>query len=306
MVHPDPFESDEVVDELLGDGSLSESLVGTLLREDALDPSLDWTRFSAEVMARLDEDEASRAAPAAPDRVLRVDGVDAEEAADAALVEGLPPRWTALLRARSTRELAEVEARFSGFPREVLGRLDGEPEGEARASLGEILQADVRAELDRREGDWTAFAAQLDARLEREDRAERDLPLEVRAVAALRRNVDRELIEMAPRFEASFRASVEARVLEATPPSLTWWGRMERFLRRGFSLEGGGLGLAAAAVAAVLLIVWGTSTTVVRPEETIDALAGSVRVEEVSFEGSVAVLPQAGVTVVFLSEAPEV
>ena len=72
MDHLDPFESDE-------------DFVGTLLREAAFEEEPDWAQFGAGVMARLDADEHPE-----PERVLRVDEVDPEEAADAVLFFASP------------------------------------------------------------------------------------------------------------------------------------------------------------------------------------------------------------------------
>ena len=303
MSREDPFESDE-------------DFVGTLLREAAFDAPLDWEQFASGVMAGLDGDGSPE-----PERVLRVDEVDAEEAADADWVDGLPPVWASALRGISRRELAAVEDRFAGFAAAVSRRLDRPvvPDPDHARSVGELLRTDARAELGRREGDWTAFGAQLAARLDREVRAEQARPLEERAFTALKREVDRELGAVAPRFEGDFRAAVDARVREVGPPGRSGWSRASqgdpgpgrrfwrsvvRAVRRAVSLEDRGLGVAAAAAAAALLVVWVTSSGPA-PGRPVP-LTGTVRVEEVTFQGSVAVMPEDGVTVVFLSDTPEV
>lgn len=300
MNHSEPFETDEELEEL----------VRTLLYEDAAGEEFDAARFHQRVMVRLDEDVSPES-----ERVLRADEVDSHEAADAALVEGLPAGWSAALRQASARELAAVASRFSEFPAAVWDRLDRpldtkrSPAPEFSESLGTLLRADVSTELGRREGDWSAFAAQLDARLDRNHRREAERPLEERAIGALRDEVDRELSEVGPRLEGSFRRQVERRVEQPGPPADSWWSRVRALVRRTLSFDNSGLGLAAAAAAAMLLVVWvsipGPPSTS-RPTGVEPGPSGTVRVEEVSFEGSVAVIPQEGVTVVFLSEAPEV
>ena len=73
-----------------------------------------------------------------------------------------------------------------------------------------------------------------------------------------------------------------------------WWRGLRESQRWA-----NGLSLAAAATAAVALIV------MVGPDESpMNPIAlGEVSVEEVSFEGSVAVMPGSGATVVWLAEA---
>ena len=148
--------------------------------------------------------------------------------------------------------------------RAVLPAGQAEQASEGTGSVGELLRTDLQAELSRRDGDWTAFGAQLAARLDREARAEQARPLEAHALAVLQREVDRELGEMAPRFDGDFGAAVDAhmREVEAGDPPLGSCGvrgmsfgrSLLRAVRRAVALEDRGFGLAAAAVAAVFFL----------------------------------------------------
>ncbi len=167
--------------------------------------------------------------------------------------------------------------------------------------LGALLREEAGAELEKRDGEWDAFTASVFRRVDNEDLALERMSLEDRAIGLMKVEVEGELGEMMPRFDREFRNEVEQRIWRAAreKPAMgervsTW---LSSFREKLFPRT---LGFAAAAAAAALLFaVWPSSSEVtplaIAPE-------GSVSVERVQFEGTVTVMEEGGMTVVWLAD----
>jgi hypothetical protein len=283
--------------------------------------------FAAGVLARLDEASDPEAA-----RVLRTDEASAEERADAALFEA-PELVGAALRAETEAALAEVD--FAAFARGVEDGLDAEAlapqvavalreaaaeavasrEGQwadftagvlaalpaATVTVAELLTEATEAELVSRDGEWRAFTARVFEAVDAESRALAREPADAQAVQLLRAEVEDEVEALAPRFDARFGAEVDREIFKAGQAPEPWWKKAWTWLH-GALQPGHGLGWAAAAAAVVLLVVSTGLPPGSDPALPDGALAGTVTVEQLSFEGNVTVLPDEGLTVVWLSD----
>lgn len=176
-------------------------------------------------------------------------------------------------------------------------------------SVQELLKEANQAELDSREGQWSAFTSAVFRRIDSEDLGVARMPLEEQAIESLKSEVDRELQTMAPRFEEDFLEGIEKRVWRSArrEPSFGTW--LQDLWARVVSLVAGApgagvgrkLGFAAAMAAVAMLTIVGVRQEELAPLER-SAGAGLVSLESVSFEGTVAVIPQDGLTVVWLSD----
>lgn len=167
-------------------------------------------------------------------------------------------------------------------------------------TAGELLREQTAEELDRRDGEWDAFTAGVFRSLDQEETATARCELEDQAVALLKQEVDAELFQMAPRFEEAFKESVEKRIFQsAIEPTIK--GRLKRWLDKMRPEHGFGFGWAAAAAAAVALVVMvGPLDTERAPKIGPQLARGQVSVERISFDGDVTVLPEEGVTIIWL------
>lgn len=172
-------------------------------------------------------------------------------------------------------------------------------------TLGEYVRDDTRRELSRRDGEWGAFSAQVFDAIDREAVEARRMSLEERAISTMRREVEGELGELGPRFEGAFQKELEDRIWRAakTRPTigaaLTSWLEAARGWWSGQARTFGLLAATAtAAVALAVVVPRGPA-----PQLGAASAPGTVRVDRVSFEGTVTVMEQGGMAVVWLSGA---
>lgn len=175
-------------------------------------------------------------------------------------------------------------------------------DGLLEVTVGELLREETKEELDRRDGAWDAFTAGVFRSLDTDETATARAELEDQAVALLKQEVDVEVSEMAPRFEEAFRESVEKRIFRsAIEPTMK--DRLKGWLQklRPDRSFGFGLGWAGAAAAAIALVVMTGPFDAERAPQVEEQLArGQVSVERISFDGDVSVLPEEGVTIIWL------
>lgn len=306
----------------------------TLLRESTevvlreLAPRFD--AFMQDVLTQLDAD-----VPAEPERVLRVDEATPEELADAALFEteafapalraafdeeieaqdwsafaagvddaidgeALAPAVSAALREQVEEAVAAREGDWAGFTESVLAELPAQT-----VTVAELLTASTEAELDARDGEWRAFSARVFEAIDAEQAEAARSPLEAQAVLALKAEVESEVEAMAPSFGEAFKKDVERQIFKSAQQPDPWWTRAWAWVREMTNLEGG-YGLAAAAATAIVLVaVTGLPPTPDAPSmpPASVALNGQVAVEQLSFEGDVTVMPEDGLTIVWLDDA---
>lgn len=308
----------------------------TLLREamqehvDALAPRFDG--FVQSVLTQLDAD-----LPPEPERVLRADEASLEELADAKMFdeegyelagaalraeaeaeleavdwaafaagvddaldgEALAPDVAVALREEADEAVAAREGEWSDFSAAVMAKLPAET-----VTVAELLTEHTEAELAAREGEWRAFSARVFEAVDAEARQTDRAPLEEQAIAALRADVESEVEAMSPSFGERFKKDVEKEIFKSAQQPDPWWTRAWAWCREMFAFEGG-YGLAAAAATAVLLVaITGLPPgEAPRGEPVTTALPGEVAVDSLSFEGDVTVMPEDGITIVWL-DAP--
>lgn len=171
--------------------------------------------------------------------------------------------------------------------------------------LGALLRSHDAGELARRDGQWDAFSAQVFKEIDRRELATARLTLEDRAVEHLKRSVESEVAHMTPRFERNFGADVEARIWRAAKqPSLgeqlaRLWGQFKE------SLAPRRLGYAATAAALAAGLFWMQSAPSALDAGTGIARTsdGHVRVDSVTFQGTVTVMSEDDMTLVWLDDA---
>jgi hypothetical protein len=184
--------------------------------------------------------------------------------------------------------------------------------------LGDTLRVEVKTELDRREGSWTAFSAGVFRQIDEAARAQTRLSLEDRAIEALKQNVEAEIADLEPRFERAFREGIERQIWRAAkaPPSLldrvrSWldaqpWrviGGASPPARRGRGPEPVRIAWSRVGLATAMAMILGLLVFRGLDRGQNDALAvmDAVSVDEVSFEGTVTLMPaDNGMTVVWL------
>ncbi len=164
-------------------------------------------------------------------------------------------------------------------------------------TVAELLTEATEEEIARRDGEWDAFTCSVFRRLDAEAVAHQRADLEAQAIALFKQEIDLELSELSPGFEEAFKESVEKRIFQsAIVPS--WTHRLSAWFERARG-DGFGLGWAGAAAAVVLLVfAAGTMQTGTQIDDTL--MDGHVAVQEISFEGDVTVLPDDGVTIIWL------
>lgn len=168
------------------------------------------------------------------------------------------------------------------------------------ASVEELLGQDTHEEIARREGEWTAFTSAVFARIDDEDLGLARMPLEDQAIDLFRQDVAGELSELAPRFEEGFKEEIEQRIWNAArAPTLA--DRIRGFFERPFG-DGIGFGWAGAMAAAVALVAVTGWPTDPKPQQIAENIPGEVSVKRVSFEGTVTVMPDDGLTVIWLAD----
>ncbi len=230
----------------------------------------DWSSFVDAVWARIDDDPPPRTA-LEPEGWASVNEVLREDHAEA---------------------LAAFEARSSDFADGFALRW-AEDEETGGETVGDLLRAEVDAEVASKDGTWSAFAQQVLIAIDHAG-SERTAAT---AVAALREDVEAELDAMAPRFDRAFREDVERRIFRSAREPRSWWAPIADRLRAWLQ-PSPGLGLAVAAAAAVAIIVIPPSST----PPSSDAESGRVSISAVRFEGDVTVMPADGIAVVWVTD----
>jgi hypothetical protein len=165
-------------------------------------------------------------------------------------------------------------------------------------TVKELLEEQVGHELERRDGEWSAFTASVFRQIDSEDRGVARASLEDQAIELFKAEIGSELNSIAPRFDEAFKDSVEQRIFaSAKEPSL--WERLKSaasdLMRPQIAWRFAGA--AAAAGVFALAIVQNPGT-----EMVAEVRPGEVSVESIGFEGTVTVVPQQGVTVIWLSD----
>lgn len=184
---------------------------------------------------------------------------------------------------------------------EVLERALAQP-----FELGALLRREVDEELARRDGEWSAFTSGVFRTIDGAELEVTRMSVEDRAIAVMKAEVDAELAELAPLFDAGFKQGVEQRIWQSAKEQPTWGARIGGWLdslRRTLFPDVGfrGLGLVAAAAAVILVVVLGgLFEQPVVPELTPPANA--VTIANLSYEGSVTVMQNEGVAVVWLAD----
>jgi hypothetical protein len=166
-------------------------------------------------------------------------------------------------------------------------------------ALGEHLRAEVSAELDRREGEWSAFEACVMRRIDLVGVEEERMSLEERAIQALHEDIDAELADLAPDFERSFREGIERRIWRsAKRPSIV--DRLEAWMESWrVRLGWRNIGLVTATALILLAFMFGGHPLLNAPGV---AMTDAVSIDDVSFEGTVTVMPEDGITVLWLAD----
>jgi hypothetical protein len=168
------------------------------------------------------------------------------------------------------------------------------------ATVGELLGETTERELSRRDGEWDAFTSSVFRKIDEEAVAAERADLEAQAIHLFKQEMDVELSEMAPRFEETFRESVEKKIFQSAIEQ-RWTARFKAWLQQARP-QGLSLAWASAAAAAVLMVVAvGSMQGGGQLEEKL--ASGHVSVQRISFEGDVTVLPDDGVTVIWLDGA---
>lgn len=166
-------------------------------------------------------------------------------------------------------------------------------------TVGELLRESTSEELSRRDGEWNAFTSAVFRQLDQEDLGHARASLEDQAIDLFKAGIEAELTASAPRFEEAFREEVEQRIFQSAKEPTLWQrlqDSMKALLRPSpmFTMAG------AAALGVMLFAVVNRTPD---PEVIAEALPGEVSVESIGFEGTVTVVPQQGVTVIWLSGA---
>lgn len=307
-----------------------EALLQEHLGEELQAVASRFEDFTAGVLARLDEAHD----PEALQMALRADAPSAEELADARMfddpayelagtflredteaalaqvdfsdfaqgvwdgldAEALAPEVAAALREEVAEAVAAREGAWADFAAGVMAALPAET-----VTVAELLTEETEAALAARDGEWQAFTARVFEAVDAETRSLARGTVDEQAVHLLRAEVEDEVEALGPRFDARFSVEVDREIFKAGQGPAPWWKKAWDWLH-GALQPGHGLGWAAAAAAVVLLVV--ATGLPPSPDPTLPsgALAGTVTVEQLSFEGNVTVLPDEGLTVVWLSD----
>ena len=286
--------------------------------------------FGAQVLLRLDDATAPE-----PARALRADAPAPEELADAPMLddpgfelvgpalraeaeavlagvdfaalaqgvedgldaEALAPAIASALREEAAEAVAARDGAWAEFSAQVMEALPART-----VSVAELLTEATAAELAARDGEWQAFTARVFEAVDAEARSFAAEPADAQAIQLLRAEVQDEVEALAPRFDARFGPEVDREIFKAGQAAEPWWKKAWDAVHRALQ-PGHGLGWAAGAAAAVLLVVTVTGLPPGGGPAVPDApLAGAVTVEQLSFEGDVTVMPEQGLTVVWLSD----
>lgn len=166
--------------------------------------------------------------------------------------------------------------------------------------LGALLREEVDAELSKRDGEWNAFTARVFRTIDQASIVEQRMSLEERAIEVMRAQVDGELAEMTPRFEREFKLGIEQKVWRAAREKPTLGARVSEWVSSWKKmLAPRPIGFAMAAAAAVAIAVAYNPLPAVPNAGDVGA---RVSVDRVSFEGTVTVMAEDGMTVMWLAD----
>ena len=289
-------------------GALKEDVNGAL---SSVEP--DWADFDSLMWARIDETVPELASTPTLDVALGALKEDVDDAVTAregewadmdalvwARIDEAPedalaasPQWSqiaAALREEHAVELGELEARHGEW-NDGFSLRWAEDADQGAATVGDMLRSEVASAVDDKTHAWSAFAHQVMWAIERA----RPVGNDDNAMAMLRDEVESELDALAPRFDSDFREGVERRIFREGQTVQPWWRRWSDAFTDWLQ-PSPGLGLAAAAAAAVVLVVVRPTSV---PEPTPDA--GQVSISAVRFDGTVTVMPDDGIAVVWVT-----
>ena len=166
--------------------------------------------------------------------------------------------------------------------------------------IGDVLRDGTAAELERRDGEWSAFSASVFRQIDAQSIEETRMTIEDRAIAMMRANVEGELAEIEPRLETQFARGVEQRIWRAAKATPTLKERIAgwfEWLPNASLLRPAGFA-AAAAMAIVALAMFGIE----QPPPALAPPQGHVTVDRMSFAGTATLLDEDGLSVVWLSD----
>lgn len=164
-------------------------------------------------------------------------------------------------------------------------------------TTSELLREETREALIDREGHWNPFTEQVMARIDAEDRLQAQVGLERQISAALSAEADRELVDLASRFEGGFLEEVEGRIfregMETRDAAETASTIAEgpSWLERLRAWWAAPVAFAGAAAAALLVLA---------PFEERPAELGEVWVDKLDIDGTATVVAEEGLTVVWV------
>ncbi len=177
-----------------------------------------------------------------------------------------------------------------------MGRKKGQ---DGDTAVRTTLRSELEAELGRREGAWPSFTAAVFRQIDEQALLCSRMELEDQAMVRLQEEVDLELHELAPGFEEAFREGVERRIWRSARDAPGFFAKLKHTLST--HLEGRwrmGWAWAGAGATALMLAFSVPDAWLSTPMERA---VGQVTVEDLSFEGTVTVVPREGMTVVWLS-----
>jgi hypothetical protein len=179
---------------------------------------------------------------------------------------------------------------------EVIEKLLVEP-----LLAGAHLREAMTRELERRNGEWEPFVAQVDRRIDDAARASDRMSVEDRAIASYRDRVASEVALMEPRFERAFKEGIEQQIWRAAKEKPSLFDRARSFLRKHRAQSTWSLGL-ATATAAIIALFFLSGLFQGHPDTVAAFDSSGVSIDQVSFEGTVTVMPaDNGMTVVWLA-----
>ena len=218
----------------------------------------------------------------------RIDGTDALGEASLAW-----PTIVSALKADHAASISDFEARHGEFA-EGFALRRAEHDEDQSATVGEVLRQEVETEVAERDGVWAAFHAQVMHRIEEHEHGAVGLADDARVV--LRGEVDAELDAMASRFDGEFLDGVERQLFPPAQKPDPWWQRLgESF--NDWLRPSPAWGLAAAAAVAAVFVL-------VRPSPTPEVPAddGRVSISAVRFDGTVTVMADEGIALVWVTD----
>lgn len=295
--------ADAVMSKVGGAAELPASIrAGLLAERDAVVPNLEAT-FADAVMSKVG---GAAELPASVRAALVAESADVVAArdyanfADAVIQHArvdapIPAEVRAALI--TARDEAIAARDFHGVADAAIARAVEATEASA-PEVAALLRAEATAAADAR--DWGMFSASVDETIRADRRATARAPLDEQAISHLRAEVEAELDAVAPRFEKKFAKDVDKGIAADRPGLFDGIVEWFRDLTTPARWAIGGLATAGAA----LLVLFATATPPPSiPDGPQMAQIGEVSVDDVSFEGTITVMSDDGIAVIWLSDA---